>query len=134
MNVVARDLKPEDIPKINGIHERNPYTGIPGLNYMIVNAVFENVDDNRIVGYGVVKVFAEAHLILDHSLPKRERARAFTEAMQTAILYARDAGVETLYANSNDEDFTRVLENRYKFIKVPGTLLFLDLTSKFEEK
>lgn len=134
MTVIARDLKQEDIPVIGDIFKKDPYTDVPGLNYMIVNAVFENDDTKKIVGYGVVKIYAEAKLILDHSLPKRDRALALVEAMKTAILYSRDAGVETLYANSNDEDFTKVLENRYGFKRVPGTLLFLDLKYNEEDK
>ncbi len=134
MTVIARDLKHEDIDKIDDIFQRNPYTNVPGLNYMIVNAVLENPETGKIIGYGAVKVFVEAQLIMDKELPKRDLVEALMEAMQTAILYSRDAGVETLYVNSNDENFTKSLENRFKFKRVPGTLLCLELNAAFEEK
>jgi hypothetical protein len=132
--IIVRDLRLADIDEIDKIYRRQPELSIPSLDYMIVNAVMEDTKEKRLVAYGAVKLFAEAVLIMNRELPKRDRALALIEAMQTAILYSRDAGVEILYANSNDESFTKVLENRYKFHKVPGTLLCLDLSSTFEDK
>lgn len=134
MPVIARDLKDEDIDKIIEIHNKDPYTNVPGLNYMIINAVIENTDSGKIIGYGAVKIFVEAQLILDRELSKRDRAEALMEAMHTAIIYSRDAGVETLYANCIDENFAKCLENRFKFKRVPGTLLSLELNAAFEDK
>ncbi len=132
--IIARDFRKEDIAPINDIFERNPSISVPSLKYMIINVVTEREEDKKIVAYGALKIFAEAVLIMDKEMPKRDRAQALIEAMQTAILYARDAGVEVLYANSNDDNFTRCLENRYKFVRVPGTLLCLDLTSSLEDE
>lgn len=133
MTVISRELRESDIPIIGELFKKNPYTDIPSLNNMIINTTLENTKTKKIVGYGAVKLYAEAKLFLDHYLPKRDRAEGLVQAMQTAILYCRDAGVETLYANSNDEDFTKVLEKRYSFKRVPGTLLFLDLNSNHED-
>lgn len=132
--IIARDLRREDIDDIDKVFQKQPELGIPSLKYMIVNTVIEKTDEKKFLAYGAVKLFAEAILIMDKSLPKREKAIALMEAMQTALLYCRDAGVEILYANSNDDEFTRVLENRYKFHRVPGTLLCLDLNNNFEDK
>lgn len=130
--MLVRDLTVKDIDQIDDIFQRNPSVGVPSLNYMIVNAVTE--EDGKIVGYGAVKLFAEAVLILDKEARKRDRANTVTELMKTAIAYCRDAGVETLYANSNDENFTKCLEHRFKFHRVPGTLLCLELDQTFEDK
>lgn len=135
MPVIVRDLKKEDIEKINDIFERNPYTDVPGLNYMIVNAVMEDKETRQIIGYGAVKVFVEAQMILDKELSKkRNLVEAFTEAMTTAITYSRDAGVDKLYVNSNDESFIHCLKNRFKFKEVTGQLLALELNAAFEDK
>lgn len=132
--IIARDLRVEDIDEIDKIFQKQPELSVPSLNYMIVNAVMEDTKNKKLLAYGAVKLFAEAVLIMDRSLPKKERAMALIEAMQTALLYCRDAGVENLYVNSNDDEFTKVLENRYKFHRVPGTLLCLNLDANFEDK
>jgi N-acetylglutamate synthase-like GNAT family acetyltransferase len=129
----VRDLKLADIDAIDDIFNRNPSISVPSLNYMVVNAVMET-EEKKIVAYGAVKLFAEAVLILDKEAPKREKAQAVCQLLQTAIIHCRDAGVETLYANSNDENFTKCLENRFKFHRVPGTLLALELDKSFEDK
>lgn len=133
MNIIARHLKPGDVIPINDIFERQPELGVPSLKNMIINAVMEDEDTHEIIAYGVVKVFAEATLIMDRSKDKRTKALALMEAMKTAILYSRDAGVEMLYAISTNESFTQCLKNRYKFKEVPGTLLCLNLDANFEE-
>lgn len=130
--MLVRDLQSKDIDKIDDIFQRNPAISVPSLNYMIINAVAENND--KIIGYGAVKIFAEAVLILDKEALKRDRASTVCELMRTAISYCRDAGVEILYANSNDENFTKCLEHRFKFHRVPGTLLALELDQTFEDK
>ncbi len=134
MSIIARNLKREDVEKIDDIFQRNPIIGVPGLKNMVVNAVMEDTEKDQIIAYGAVKIFAEAILIMDKEVTKREKAEALMEAMKTAILFARDAGVEILYANSNDENFTRCLERRFKFKRVPGQLLCLDLNPNFEDK
>lgn len=132
--IIARDLVKSDILPIDEIFRKQPELGVPSLKYMVVNCTIEDTEKNKVLAYGAVKIFSEAVLIMDKSLRKRDRAMALMEAMKTAIVYSRDAGVEILYANSNDEGFTKVLENRYKFVRVPGTLLCLDLNSNFEDK
>lgn len=133
MNVIARHLKSSDVIPINNIFERQPELGVPSLNNMVINAVMEDEDTGEIVAYGVVKIFAEATLIMDRSKNKKMKALALIEAMKTAILYSRDAGVEMLYAISTNANFTKCLKNRYKFKEVPGTLLCLNLDVNPEE-
>lgn len=127
MSIIARHLREDDVIPINNIFERQPELGVPSLNNMIINAVFEDEDTHEIIAYGVVKIFAEATLIMDRSKDKKMKALTLIEAMKTAILYSRDAGVEMLYAISTNEEFTKCLKNRYKFQEVPGTLLCLNL-------
>lgn len=124
---IVRDFKIEDVQPIDCIFKRQPSIGVPSLKNLVINATITD-DNGKIVGYGAVKIFTEAVLILDKSLSKQEKAKAVIEAMQTAILFSKDAGVEQLYAIASDPSFAEVLRHRYGFEECPGALLMLDLT------
>ena len=127
MLVVAREFKESDIEGISRIFDKQPEIGVPSLKNVVINTTIEN-DKGEIIAYGVVKIFAEMVLIMDKEIPKKSKAHALMEAMKTAILFSKKTGIEMLYAISSNESFTRVLENRWKMKRVPGTLLCLDLT------
>jgi len=124
--IKLREFREDDIMPIDSIFRRQPSLGVPSLNNLICNGTL--VDGDKIIGYGAVKLFIELILILDKSIRKRERAQALDEAMRNAIIQSKDAGVEQLYAIASDPNFSRVLQNRYKFKVVPGELLMLDIS------
>lgn len=126
--IISREFRESDIMPIDEIYNRQPSLGVPSLKNMIINSTLEDEITGKIVGYGVVKIFAEAVLILDKEIPKQDRAVALTEAMQTCLLFCKDAGVEVLYAVASDENFAKVLEKSYLFHRVPGTLLCKEVT------
>jgi len=125
--ITVRDLRKDDILKIDEIYQRQPSIDVPSLNNMIINSTLEETDTQQVLGYGAVKLFAEAIMILDKELPRSVRAQALVEAMRTAIVYSKDAGLEQLFAVAADPSYAKVLMNRYRFIEIPGTLLRLDL-------
>ena len=127
MSIITRDLRESDIISIDEIYQRQPNIDVPSLKNMITNAVIEDEETGKVLGYGAVKLFTEAILILDKELPKKDRAIALVEAMKNAIIFSRDAGIEHLFAVSSDPSFAKVLEHRYKFCRIPGVLLRLDL-------
>lgn len=127
MGIIARELREADIVSIDEIYNRQPQIDVPSLKNMVINTVIENENTRRVLGYGAVKLFTEAILILDKSISKKEKAQAVVESMKTAIVYSRDAGIEHLFAVASDPSFARVLVNRYKFSEIPGVLLRLDL-------
>jgi hypothetical protein len=120
-----------DIGPINDIYNKQSEFGIPSLNNMIINSTAEK--DGKVIGYGVVKLFAEAFMILDPYISKKDKAKAFVEFMQTAILFSKDSGLEQLFVIVNDPSFSTILCKKYLFKRVPGELLMLDLTEKEAE-
>jgi hypothetical protein len=122
MSIVSREFRESDIKAIDDIYRRQPELGVPGLKNVIINSTLVDGNTGAIVGYGAVKIFAEAVLILDKSITKRDRAFAVKEAMHTALTFCRAKGLEMLYAIATNDKFGKVLENRYKFSKVPGEL------------
>lgn len=99
-------------------------TSLPGLRNRIVDAVAVN-QDNRIVGYGQVKQFAEAMLFLDPTARKRDRAQATKLLMLEAFRGAELVGIEDVYSFIKDPDFSLLIQKRFGFEAVtePGELL-----------
>jgi len=125
--IVPRVFKPSDIAEIDAIFKKQPELGVPSIRNMIINGVIEDTDTNKVIAYGVVKLFGEAILILDKDIPKRDKAKALREVMKIAISFSRERYLEYLYLISNSESFSEVLKKKYGFIKCPGELLMLDL-------
>ncbi len=130
MSIIVRDFRISDILPIDEIYKRQSNIDVPSRKHMIVNGTIENNETKKVVGYGAVKLFAEAILILDKSISKKEKARALVETMGTAISFSKHADLEYLFAVASDPSFAKVLENRYKFNRIPGVLLRLDLEDK----
>jgi hypothetical protein len=129
----VREFRESDIERIDKVYHSQSEFGVPSLNNIVVNVTIEK-DGKEVIGYGVVKLFGEAVLMLDGKLSKRERAESLKASMQIAILKSRDAGLEMLYAISNDSEFSKVLRNRYGFKAVPGELLVLNLEDEIGQQ
>jgi hypothetical protein len=123
--VTIKDFEDEDILPINAIFEGQSVFGIPSLKNVVKNATF--LKEEKIIGYGVIKLFAEGFLILDSELDLKSRSQAVREALKTMIVYAKDAGLEQLFVISNTESYTKILRKKYGFKAVPGELLMLNL-------
>lgn len=98
--------------------------GVPSLRNVITNISI--IDAGRIVGYGVVKVFAEAILLLHSGIRKRVKAESYKLSIEFAIRECKKNNIEYLYVISNMESFSQILRNR-GFKAVPGELLMLTL-------
>ncbi len=128
--IATREFRVDDISSIDDIHKKQSAYGIPSLSNIVVNSTLVNTDTGQIIGYGAVKLFAEAIVLLDPDLSHKDKALAIKAAMETAIRYCKDAGLEYLYLISNLDGFTQVLRKRYTAKEVPGSLLMIDLTEE----
>ena len=133
MTLTARNFKVEDIKAIDEIFNNQTEFGVPSLKNVLINSTVTDVESNKVIGYGVIKLFAEAYMILDHRESKKKRAEAFKQLMQIAIVHSKDAGLEELFILSNDLEFTTILCKKYAFKRVPGELLMLDLNERESE-
>lgn len=100
--------------------------GLPNRRNSIIDSVVIDVSDNdHIIGYGQVKVFAEAMLFLDPTVRKRDRAQATKLLMFEAFRGASDVGIEEIYCFIRDPLFAQFIAKRYGFesIPKPGELL-----------
>lgn len=126
--IVTKEFSARDIIEIDKIYQKAPLLGIPSLSYNLKNATL--LKEDKVIGYGTIKLFAEGFLILDSDLGLKDKCQAVREALKTMILYARDAGLEQLFVISNESGYSRILRNKYGFKAVPGELLMLDLSEE----
>jgi N-acetylglutamate synthase-like GNAT family acetyltransferase len=119
-----------DVMRIDDIFKRQPELGVPSLNNVIANASIIDEESGKLIGYGVIKLFAEGVLILDHSVSKKDKAKSVKIALDKCIQSAKDAGLEYLYVISNMDSYTAVLRNRFGFSECTGALLMKDLRDK----
>ena len=130
MTIIAREFRHSDISDISNIFDdQNNLNKLPGLKNMVINSTLIESETGKVVGYGVVKIFAEASMVLSDDLSKREKAAGFVELMKVAIHNCKDAGVEALYVVTKKPSFGKILCNKYGFDSVPGALFELDLIS-----
>lgn len=121
-----RPLIETDILKLDELWRAHwQSSSLPNRVNCIVDAVVDDRESGRIIGYGQVKLFAEAMLFLDPTTPKRARVKALKLLMAEAFRGAGRYGIEDMYAFIKDPDFALLIEKRYGFQRViePGELL-----------
>lgn len=124
-----RPLVPQDITALDELWKKywSAYS-LPTRSNAIIDAVTIN-PSGQIVGYGQVKLFAEAMLFLDPTMPRRERAISVRLLMSEAFRGVRSANIEQIYAFIKDPEFVKLIVQRYGFEPVvePGQLLMKEL-------
>lgn len=111
----TRDFKVEDWPEILALKKKY-YAGELTLADPTKNVVTDLIvcdDNDKILGFGFVKLFAEAVMILDQSLPARLKVQILRAMMSEAIEGSRSYGLEYLHMFSKREDFLDVLKKHY---------------------
>lgn len=124
--IKLRSLTPSDIEPLDVLwREHWSDTTLPNLKNRVIDAVAFDDTTQRIIGYGQVKLFAEAQLFLDPTCRKRDRAKALKLLMVEAERGVRRADLEDLYVFIKDPDFAVLIAKRYGFHRVtePGELL-----------
>jgi hypothetical protein len=122
--IKLRSLAKSDIITLDGLwREHWNNTTLPGLKNRVIDAVACN--EERIIGYGQVKLFAEAMLFLDPTARKRDRVQALKLLMEEAERGVNKAGLEDIYIFIKDPDFAVLIAERYGFERIiePGELL-----------
>lgn len=123
--MILRSLRNEDVPEVNRFYNEfysNDFY-LPSLRNTITHAVVE--DDGRVLGFGEVKVFAEAIMVLDKSKNIKTRASVMRALMTKAILDCKAHDIEQLHVSVKKEDdgFKKILEKHYEFEEVKGVIL-----------
>lgn len=122
-----RPTRREDILEIDEIYRKchEDKFSLPDLSNSVTHAVIVNKD--AIIGFGVVKVYAEAVMILDLDQSKVDRLQAMEKLMQEAVRGCVEAGINQLHVSVKDSKLQRLLERHYEFRVVQGTVLFREI-------
>jgi hypothetical protein len=124
-----RAYQPSDLAAISKIWEdhHSSFYGLPDRRAAVIDAVVEN--DGKIIGYGQVRLFAEAMLFLDMDAPLRSRIQALQQLMREAFRGTERAGLREIYAFIQDPDFSLLMQKHFHFVAAdkPGELLVKEL-------
>lgn len=101
---------------------------LPDRRNSITDAVTRN-ENGRIIGYGQVKLFAEAMLFIDPTARQRDKAKSVQYLMHEAFRGVEEYGLHEMYAFIKNPDFSQLIQKRYGFHSVPepGELLLRSL-------
>jgi hypothetical protein len=124
--IKLRSLSPNDILLLDQLWQEHwSDTSLPGIRNRIIDSIAYDSQTKRIIGYGQVKLFAEAMLFLDPTTTKRARVEALKLLMSEAFRGVDMAKIEEIYAFVKDPDFSLLIQKRYGFNPViqPGEML-----------
>lgn len=122
--VRLRSFRQSDVEPIDRIwrkHHADDFS-VPDRKNCVIDAVVEK--DGEVIGYGQVKLFAEAMLILDKDASQRDKVEALKLLMLEAFRGADNAGLRQMYCFIQDPDFALLIERHFGFSRIDkGELL-----------
>lgn len=111
-----------EIDRIWRAHHADDFS-VPNRKNSITEWVAE--EDGKVVGYGQLKLFAEAMLVLDKDASQRAKVLALRELLLEGFRGANLAGIEDMYCFIRDPAFATLLSKHFGFeiVDNPGELL-----------
>ena len=85
------------------------------------------VNGERLSGYGAVKRFTEAVLVLDKQGSTREKVESLKKLMNAAIFETKKVGVSELHVFTTDDSFANILKKHFNFVNIKGHALVREL-------
>jgi len=110
-----RTLLVSDLKQIDDIYNKyyaSDFT-LPNLVHTIGSGVIS--DNSSVVGFGMVKLYPEALIVLDKSKPKTTQGRALKLLFREAIRVCRERQFDTLQAHSFAPDYSNLLHKHFHF-------------------
>ncbi len=125
MTLKTRKTTKHDLPSVHELNKEFNFVFIPG-ELCIDDAVVID-ENNKIVGFGMIKPFAEAVFITQKNLPKATRAKALMLLMHRAVASSKEFGSRQLHVVVEDPKLGESLTKHYGFEVVQGTVLVKNL-------
>lgn len=86
--------------------------------------------DGKVVGYGMMVMHPEAVMLLDKSLPLREKAEVLKTLMGIAISGGREMQFQRLYVFTSSPRFADVMRRHFRMKNINQEGLILDFGGK----
>lgn len=124
--MVIRPVRREDLHVIDAIYRQghDDHFSLPSLEDTITSAVAE---DGPIIGFGLVKVYAECVAVLDYAQSKGKRLEALHLLLQEAFRACEERGIEQLHAYVQEPGMKRILIKRFGFDYATGVALVKEI-------
>ena len=125
--MVIRPAKREDFERIDEIY-RNGHDedfSLPAMTHVLTHAVIEK--DGKVIAFGVVKLYAEALMVLDLNESKIDRLDATEKLLHEAFRACESENIEQLHVYVQDPGMRRILEKRYEFKLATGVALVKEI-------
>lgn len=107
---LIRDLLPEDVALLREIHARQGIDyAFPELNDALFFVKKVRVDEGRIVGAGVLKLCAEAMLLLEGEQGPQDKMNTMRQLQAAVLDEARSRGLDAVHAAIPEIDFDKRL-------------------------
>lgn len=120
--LILRRPNQDDIPELEDI--ANKYTSNPLPDTFVSAAVIEQYDD--VIAFGVLRNHLEG--LLYATGRDRDVVNSLKMLINQAILDARRCpNIDCIYIYAQDENFAKVLENKFRFRRATGIPMILDL-------
>jgi hypothetical protein len=122
-----RPIRDGDLKQIDDIYQRchQGKIQLPSLSNQITSAVVEI--QGRVVGFGIVKAFAEAIMLLDTQELRVHRIHAMDLLMLEAFRGCASAQVEQVHVAIHDERLEKILKKHYGYDNRVGTILYREI-------
>jgi hypothetical protein len=113
-----------DLEKVSEIYERD-YSqdfSLPNLDHTIGNGIITSSSD-RILGFGMVKCYPEAIIILDKTSSNRDKVNSLKLLYENAIRVCKDRNFNELRCHIIDDSYGQLLTKHFNFHNVDGKLM-----------
>lgn len=118
-----REFKKSDIREIEEIHAKYHSRGfsMPQIANAYATAIVE--DNDKVLGFGLVRDITESIMILDLSLPLRTKSQVLSELVKESVMKSHHNHIHSFVENPT---FGEVLKKHYGYKPCKGEALCLE--------
>ena len=98
---------------------------IPAVENVLTTPIV--YEDNKLIAFGMVKLFAEAILVMNLDATTRERVNAMKILFAEAFKACDKANIEQLHVSVTNPDFAEMLKKHYDFRTCEGEILVVEV-------
>ena len=123
-----RPFREDDLEVIDQIWRRyhSSNFGVPTRKNVLDDRVIVG-ENGRIIGYGMVKLFAEGLIILNKDLPLPSRAKGIIVGIEHALDIVKMTDLEQFHIFTDDPHYIEVLRKHWGFRTAPETVLYREI-------
>ncbi len=125
--MIVRSYRDSDLKRVDEIWKKFYSTEfcLPDLSNTITHAIIEN--DGIITGFGEVKLFAEALMVIDKDQSLRVKTDTARALIYKGINDSTSAGLRQLHVSVHDLRFAEVMEKHFGFERVKDIIMVRNL-------